>query len=138
MGMTKEETRRRGMVTPYAFEQWLIHEQGFLPETAMLYADSHFREVGDSYFCEFNHKTLYGDLGKKSKYPSFKVTGYPTPNDTLYVCDTCGYTVWAPYLGGSNSTRHCGSGHRMRLGNDAETAEATKAIKTVIGDKTHV
>jgi hypothetical protein len=65
--MTKEAVRRRSLVTSYAFEQWLIHARGFLPDTAMLYADSHFSSLSDPHFREFNHETLHGDLGKKEK-----------------------------------------------------------------------
>ena len=71
-------------------------------------------------------------------YPTWKVRGTPTPNETLYVCDSCGEAEWGP----AGLITHCGNGacrgkkggqKRMRTATAKETAAAKKKITTVIG-----
>jgi hypothetical protein len=34
------------------------------------------------------------------QYPTWKVRGYPTPNEKLIICPTCGYANWVAHRGG--------------------------------------
>ncbi len=73
------------------------------------------------------------------KYPTWKVRGEPTPNDTLWVCDECGKAEWGTDTSGAFSvncyscTGRKGGFKRMRRGTPAETTEAKKHLQEVIG-----
>ncbi len=74
------------------------------------------------------------------KYPTWNIAGSPTPNETLYCCDGCQESAWGPAgLIGRIVCHRCpgrkGGASRMRLATKAETAEAKKALKEIIGTR---
>lgn len=76
----------------------------------------------------------------KIKYPTWKIRGTPTPNDSLYICDSCGQGHWGTNTTGSNSAGVCyctkgrkGGPVRMRKATAAETELGKLAIKEIIG-----
>jgi len=69
-------------------------------------------------------------------YPTWKMRGNPTPNETLYCCDSCKKSRWCPY---SESIRYCyncrgkkGGYQRLRKATAKEIAEAKKVLKDII------
>jgi hypothetical protein len=74
----------------------------------------------------------------KLNYPTWKMKGSPTPNETLYCCDKCGDCRWYPL--GFSTIMHCffckgkkGGFVRMRQATEKEKQEALKVLKTIIG-----
>ena len=64
--MTKDELRRRGLITSYNFEKWLMDKYGFSPKNAATYCNNNFGNRFDSYFGEFEYDVLHGPYGRKS------------------------------------------------------------------------
>jgi ribosomal protein L37AE/L43A len=64
------------------------------------------------------------------KYPTFKISGEPTPNDTLYVCDVCRKAAWGFERVGLGKGNCCNT--RMREGTPTEYKEAKRVLKEVI------
>ena len=76
----------------------------------------------------------------KFVYPTWKIKGSPTPNQTLWCCDGCGYCEWGIYNHlGQNVPICCvckgkkGGYARLRRATEKEKAEALKCLKTIIG-----
>ncbi len=72
------------------------------------------------------------------KYPTWKVRGYPTPNDTLWVCDMCREASWGPCVNVLTCNHNTcygkkGGSVRLRKATPKETALAITLLKEVIG-----
>lgn len=73
------------------------------------------------------------------KYPTWKLRGTPTPNETLWVCNQCETAAWMTDITGVNPPvcNNCrgrkGGQVRLRKATAAETAEAKKHLQEVIG-----
>jgi hypothetical protein len=75
-------------------------------------------------------------------YPTYKVDLGPTPSETLYVCDGCGYAIWAYPQDGRHGGYHCntckgrkGGSRPLRLATEAETAEGKRRLQKTIGGR---
>ena len=71
------------------------------------------------------------------KFPTWKVRGNPTPNDTLYICDNCGDSYWAMIRQGivhtCNNCRGRKGGYvRMRKATDKETKLGISVLREII------
>ena len=63
------------------------------------------------------------------KYPTFKVSGSPTPNEKLMVCEVCQKAEWVGHATGR--TRHC-CHSRMREATPQEYDEGRLALNLII------
>lgn len=77
------------------------------------------------------------------KYPTWRVTGNPTPSDKLMVCATCGFAQWTthnplgPVLCYNKSDHPNGKNARMREATKKEYEEGRKRLmqETKLGEK---
>jgi hypothetical protein len=65
----------------------------------------------------------------KIKYPSFKISGSPTPNDKLEICVGCGTAYWLNHSTGRIS--YCCSSRR-REATPEEYAAGKQALQKII------
>lgn len=66
-------------------------------------------------------------------YPTWKMRGSPTPNDTLWICDVCGAATWSQHTFERPPVCQCSNRPRLRRATVAEQAEGECHLVKVIG-----